>query len=488
MKRKIALLLVAILSVLLLFGCSSDKGVVSSAKSDKPSSVISESVSSTEPTVMVYLIGESEVTLEAGTEYIEQGATSEDNSEVIIKGTVNTAKAGEYVLQYTSATEGAAIIERKVKVVDNTPPVITLNGSKNMTVSAENFYKEKGASVTDLGDPDVKVTKTRSKTKDGVFKVTYTATDFSGNTASVARTVTIKDIVAPTVKLKGNTDIYVMRDSNYTDAGYTAKDDLDGDVTTSVSVSGSVDTAVCGAYTLTYTATDKSGNVGTATRVVHVYSMQADCPDRVYLTFDDGPNSTITSQVLDALKRNGVKATFFIIDYPESRKELVKRIVDEGHTLAIHTYNHDYSVCYASDSAYMNGLQIMHDKILADTGYDARIIRFPGGTSNTTSRKYSVGIMSRLAAKTVEAGYSYFDWNVDSGDASGNGVATSTIYNNVKKGLRRGRNNVVLMHDAYGKGTTVESLDDIINYCKANGYAVLPITMDTAPVRHKANN
>ncbi|MBQ2705166.1 MAG: polysaccharide deacetylase family protein [Clostridia bacterium] len=488
MKRKIALLVIGILSVLLLFGCSSDKGAASSAKSDKPSSVESAPVSSTEPTVMVYLVGEAEVTLEAGSEYVEQGATSADNSEIVIKGSVNTAKAGEYILQYTSVTEGAAVIERKVKIVDTTPPVITLNGIKNMTVSAESFYKEKGATATDLGDPNVKIKTTRTKTKKGVFKVTYTATDFSGNTSSATRTVTVKDIVAPTVKLKGNTDIYVMRDSRYTDAGYTAKDDLDGDVTASVSVSGSVNTAVCGAYTLTYAATDKSGNVGTATRVVHIFSMEADCPDRVYLTFDDGPNSTITPKVLDALKRNGVKATFFIIDYPESRKALVKRIVDEGHTLAIHTYNHDYSVCYASDAAYMNGLQIMHDKILADTGYDARIIRFPGGTSNTTSRKYSVGIMSRLAAKTVEAGYSYFDWNVDSGDASGNGVATSTIYNNVKKGLRRGRNNVVLMHDAYGKNTTVEALDDIINYCKANGYAVLPITMDTAPVRHKANN
>jgi len=369
------------------------------------------------------------------------------------------------------------------------PPVIKLNGNQYTTVSAESFYKEPGAKVYDLGDPSVKYKSSRSKTADGVFTVTYTATDFSGNTATVTRTVTIKDVVKPTIKLTGSADMYVMRDTAYNEPGFSAKDDLDGDVTDTVSVSGAVDTAVCGAYTLTYTVMDKAGNIGAVNRIVHIYSMQSDCPDRVYLTFDDGPNPTVTPQVLDALKRNNVKATFFIIDYTtDAERELVKRIVNEGHTLAIHSQSHVYATCYASDDAYMNGLQAMHDKIYADTGYDARIIRFPGGTSNTTSRKYCSGIMSRLAVRTVEAGYSYFDWNVDSGDASGNGVASSTIYNNVTKGLRRGRNNVVLMHDAYGKSTTASALDDIINYCKANGYAVLPITTDTVPVRHKANN
>ena len=482
MKRRLLALIVALVMIFLM-GCSSQQTDSSSNPTESKADV-----SSVEPLVNIALVGDANITLEAGQEYIEQGAVAEDNSQVIVSGEVNTAKAGEYVVTYTSSTPGAAKIERKITVTDNQPPVIKLVGNTKTTISAESFYKELGASVTDLGDPNVKCTAKRPKTKDGSFTVTYTATDFSGNTASVTRTVTIKDIVAPSIKLVGSTDMYVMRDTAYVEGGYSASDDLDGNITSSVAVSGWVNTAVCGAYNVTYSVTDKAGNVGTATRTVHVYSAQSDCPDRVYLTFDDGPNSTITPQVLDALKRNGVKATFFIINYPESRKALVQRIVNEGHTLAIHSYSHDYATCYASDAAYMNGLQIMHDKILADTGYDAKIIRFPGGTSNTSSRKYCSGIMSRLTQSTLAAGYIYFDWNIDSGDASGNGVASSTIANNVKNGLRRNRNNVVLMHDAYGKSTTVQALDDIINYCKANGYAILPITTDTLPVRHSAKN
>lgn len=482
MKRKLLQFLNLILVAVLFIGCA-EVASTSSVSSDRPTSDSSE-----EPTVGVTLCGDAEVTLEAGEEYIEWGAIADGNHTIVITGSVNTAQAGRYVLTYTANVEGTAKVERIVTVKDTAPPIITLKGSKSLTVSAEKLYKEQGATATDLGDPNVKVTSTRSMLKDGRFTVTYTATDFSGNTATAKRTVIVKDIVKPVIKLTGSTDMYVMRDSKFTDPGYTATDDLDGSLTKQVKISGTVNTALCGPYTVTYTVTDKAGNTSTTKRTVHVYSQQSDCPDRVYLTFDDGPTSTVTPKVLDALKRNNVKATFFIINYPDSRKALVKRIVDEGHTLAIHTYSHDYSVCYASDAAYMEGLKKMHDKILADTGYDAKIIRFPGGTSNTTSRKYSRGIMSRLAKKTVEAGYSYFDWNVDSGDASGNSVAKSKIYNNVTKGLKRGRNNVVLMHDAGGKSTTAAALDDIINYCKKNGYAVLPITEDTLPVRHKANN
>ncbi len=481
MKTKTTLIMCVVLVLTLLVSCTQLEQWGVGISSSMP-------VSSQTPTVSVTLCGEEHVVVEAGDEYIEQGAISEDNSAIIIKGVVDTSKAGRYEISYTSETKGAAKVTRVVEVVDNKPPVITLNGSKSVTVSAKKLYKEQGAKATDLGDPNVKVTAKQSQVKDGKFTVTYTATDASGNKATAKRTVTVKDIVKPVITLTGSAEMYVERDGKFSEPGYTATDDLDGGITKSVKVSGEVDTSACGLYLLTYTVADKAGNISVVKRSVHVYSQQADCPDRVYLTFDDGPNSTVTPKVLDALKRNNVKATFFIINYSDSRKDIVKRIVNEGHTLAIHTYNHDYSVCYASDEAYMQGLKAMHDKILADTGYDAKIIRFPGGTSNAVSKKYSSGIMTRLTQKVTQNGYIYFDWNVDSGDASGSNVSSKTIYNNVIKGLRRNRNNVVLMHDASGKGTTADSLDSIINYCKKNGYAVLPITEETLPVRHKPTN
>ncbi len=481
MKTKTTLLMCFVLMLTLIVGCTqTPQGDVSISSMLPANSAL--------PTVAVTLCGDEHVVIEAGEEYLEWGAISEDNSAIIIKGAVDTSRAGRYVLSYTSHTPGAAVVDRVVEVTDHKPPVITLNGSKSVTVSSEKMYKDQGVKVTDLGDPNVKVTTQRSQLKDGKFTVTYTATDLSGNTAQMKRTVTVKDIVKPVIKLTGSAELYVERDGKYTDEGFTATDDLDGNVTGRVKVEGKVDTSVCGLYVLTYTVADKAGNITAVKRTVHVYSQQADCPDRVYLTFDDGPNSTVTPKVLDALKRNNVKATFFIINYPDSRKDIVKRIVDEGHTLAIHTYNHDYSVCYASDAAYMQGLKNMHDKILADTGYDAKIIRFPGGTSNAVSKNYNRGIMTRLSKKVTESGYIYFDWNVDSGDAAGSNVSSKTIYNNVVKGLRRNRNNVVLMHDAGGKGTTAAALDNIISYCKKNGYAVLPITEETLPVRHKPTN
>ena len=478
MKLK-AVLYACLIFVLVLFcSCAADNEASVSVSSTAP-------ISSVEPQVTLTLLGEKEITLEAGTAYTDLGATADEGYEVEVSGAVDTGKSGKYVLTYSA---GDATVKRTVTVVDTKAPAIKLNGNAQTYASSEALYKEQGAAVSDNSSAKSKLDIKRSAVKDGAFTVTYTATDAAGNKSTVHRKVIVKDIVKPTVKLVGSADMYVERDSSYTEAGFSATDDLDGDITSLVEVSGSVDITKSGAYTITYTVSDKAGNKTVVKRVVHIYSQQSDCPDRVYLTFDDGPTSTITPKVLDALKRNNVKATFFIINYPESRKALVQRVVNEGHTLAIHAYSHDYKTCYSSADAYMQGLEKMRAKILADTGYDARIIRFPGGTSNSVSKSYCKGVMTELCRRTVEEGYSSFDWNVSSQDATGQKVTSSQIYNNVVNGLRRNRNNVVLMHDAAYKNATVASLDDIINYCKKNGYAVLPITADTVPVRHKPNN
>ena len=163
-------------------------------------------------------------------------------------------------------------------------------------------------------------------------------------------------------------------------------------------------------------------------------------------------------------------------------------MINEGHTVAIHGYSHDYAKIYASDEAFMQNIYKLRDRLLADFGYNATIIRFPGGSSNTVSASYNKGIMTRLAARVQQEGFSYFDWNVSSGDASATKRTKTQIYNAVVKGLRPGRNNVVLMHDAGGKQTTVDALQDIINYAKANGYVLAPITPGTAPVHHGIAN
>ena len=186
---------------------------------------------------------------------------------------------------------------------------------------------------------------------------------------------------------------------------------------------------------------------------------------------------------MDILKEEGVKATFFVTGYGPD--ELIKREYDEGHTVALHTNVHDYARVYASDEAYFEDLYAIQERVKRITGVESKIIRFPGGSSNTVSRHYSTGIMSRLTKEVVNRGFKYYDWNVSSGDA-GNTTLASGVYNNVISGLRPTRENMVLMHDV--KSYTRDALRDIIRYGKENGYIFEKITMDTDMVTQRVNN
>ena len=206
----------------------------------------------------------------------------------------------------------------------------------------------------------------------------------------------------------------------------------------------------------------------------------------IYLTFDDGPSLSITPKILDILKKKNVKATFFILNYDGKKEEIVKREVNEGHTVAIHGYSHDYKEIYQSEEIYMQNIKKLQDKIKASTGYNATITRFPGGSSNTVSR-YNPGIMTRLTKKVVDSGYKYFDWNVTSGDA-GEARNSTDVYNNVVKNLSKSKSNVVLMHDFNGNTKTLNALESIIDYGIQNGYTFSKITESTKMVTHSVNN
>ena len=191
--------------------------------------------------------------------------------------------------------------------------------------------------------------------------------------------------------------------------------------------------------------------------------------------------------MLDVLKEYNVKATFFLVDY-SAHPEHVKRAIDEGHTIAIHGFSHDYSIIYVSPEAGLENITKLHDKLVADFNYATNLTRFPGGSSNTISRNYCEGVMSKLCPLAEKAGYNYFDWNISSDDATVGGLSADTIASNVINGLRTGRNNVVLMHDSYGKDTSAEALAAIIKYGLENGYTFAGLSSDTEPVHHPINN
>ncbi len=207
----------------------------------------------------------------------------------------------------------------------------------------------------------------------------------------------------------------------------------------------------------------------------------------IYMTFDDGPSSYSTPKVLNILKKNNVKATFFEIKPAKENYKLTQRVIDEGHTLAIHGYSHSYNVIYKSDEAYHSNLTKLQKLFYKKFGVWSTQTRFPGGSSNTVSRHYSHGIMTRLSKKVHKWGFKYQDWNVSSGDAGGANNADQ-VYKYVKSGIQKGRSNVILMHDFSGNDKTINALQRIIDYGKANGFEFRAMTAATNEVHHGVNN
>ena len=201
---------------------------------------------------------------------------------------------------------------------------------------------------------------------------------------------------------------------------------------------------------------------------------------KVYLTFDDGP-SIYTERILEILKENDVKATFFVIGKTDDySKKMYNKILEEGHTLAMHSYSHEYSSIYSSVKAFKNDLHKI-EKLLTDvTGQKPQYYRFPGGSSNTVSDIS----MKKFIACLNEENITYFDWNVINGDAVSRTVPKDEIVNNVMSGIEGNDTSIVLMHDAGAKETTVEALPEIIKKIKKQGAHILPIDESTKVIQH----
>ena len=206
-------------------------------------------------------------------------------------------------------------------------------------------------------------------------------------------------------------------------------------------------------------------------------------PKKIALTFDDGPSSN-TDQILDILKDYDVKATFFVVGKTDERSvKAYQRIVEEGHTLAMHSYSHRYDEIYESKEAFARDLNSLQEYLYETTGVWPRIYRFPGGSSNTVSKVD----MQELIEYLTDIGITYFDWNVASGDAVSRTLPAETIVNNCLSGIEKQKESVILMHDASNKGTTIEALPQIIEAIQEQGDAeLLPITDETVPVQHIA--
>ena len=198
----------------------------------------------------------------------------------------------------------------------------------------------------------------------------------------------------------------------------------------------------------------------------------------VYLTFDDGPTPNNTPRILEILKKNNIKATFFVIGIGKNFKDY-KKITDQGHSIGLHSFTHEYKKVYANEDSFFKEFYQIHDAIKSTTGQDVKIIRFPGGSSNTiASKALKTAIINRLTRE----GFVYFDWNCDSTDASGNNVPVAKL---VKYGVCTTHPDInVLMHDTNAKKTTVQALQQIIDGYKKAGYTFETLNVNSPRIQH----
>lgn len=423
--------------------------------------------------------------------YIEYGANAsflnEDlTSKIKITNNVDNTKVGTYYVTYEIKTGNYNLKkERIVKVVDKKIPVITLEGEQEYNVCPNKEFKEIGFTALDEYDGDITNKVAVDKKKNEII---YSVKDSSNNSFTITRKINYVDKEKPVITLKGNNTMYLNVNEKFREPGYTASDNCDGDITNKVVSTGSVDISKIGTYTISYKVTDTNGNTTTVQRKI-VVSNKTDPNSGVvkkgaiYLTFDDGPSAITTLSILDILKEENVKATFFVTN--NGPDYLIKRMYDDGHTVALHTASHDYSKIYSSVDNYFADLKKVSDRVKRITGQTSKIVRFPGGSSNTISRRYSSGIMTTLSNELFSRGYRYYDWNIDSGDAS-TSKTKEAVYNRVVNNLSKNRANIVLMHDI--KSPTRDAIRDIIRYGKQNGYTFEKIDMDTYMVRQKINN
>lgn len=183
----------------------------------------------------------------------------------------------------------------------------------------------------------------------------------------------------------------------------------------------------------------------------------------VYLTFDDGPSDRVTPKILDVLKEEKVKATFFIVGKNAAmRKYILKREFDEGHSIGVHSYSHVYKEIYSSPESLLNDIDKCNRIIKEVTGSISTLYRFPGG---------SYGLDEKYINAVTAHGFQYVDWNASMRDAEIVNATPSQLYDAAVATSAASNRVVLLAHDITTKSATAEALKDVIHYFKNNGYA-----------------
>lgn len=383
---------------------------------------------------------------------------------------------------------------------------IELHGEKEIVLEYKQEYQEQGASASFLGIP-LKVSKKGEidSSKLGEQKVSYLISNRLGVMKKKTRKVYVKDLTPPVLKLLGEEVVTLNVGEPYKEAGFTLKDDVDGDLTNSVVVENTVDINKVGTYEILYMGEDKSKNQVTKKRTVHIieemkyldsyddvdnlaktwwtgnksnherpefgagateeelkpYDAYYMGPDGkvIYLTFDEGSNDTYVEEIVDVLNKNDVKATFFFCKtYIVTNPDLMKKIVNSGHSVGNHTQNHEAMYQYASKNrfkTFIEEIQSVEQAFYEATGKSMdKVYREPAG--NWSYRDLQI---------IKDMGYKSYFWSADYYDFA----YDSTKEHAYQSLLAKYHNGAIYLIHPKNKGN-YEALDDFIKTLKELGY------------------
>lgn len=411
-------------------------------------------------------------------EFIKKVKDGNKEDVTIDSSQVNVNKIGEYSVVYKYHDDKEVV---KVNVVDTTAPEFDVKSKKvalNQTVDPNSLVQN----IKDATKTSVKFKKEYRFDKLGKNEVEVIVEDEAKNkTVKKVIVEVVKDETAPEI-IASNTSILVGTKTDLKSL-VTLKDDFDSEPTVTIE-EGEFNVDKVGSYQVKFIAKDASGNQSEKTITIQVIDKTSKNEKVVYLTFDDGP-SKYTPEVLNILEKYNCKATFFITGMNASYRKYIKVAHDQGHTIGLHTYSHNYSKVYASVDAYFEDLEKVGQLAKEYIGFVPKYIRFPGGGSNTISARYTKGIMTKLTKMVEEKGYKYYDWNAENGD----GYAKMSQSEMLKRATASSANQImILMHDANGKQNTVDILPKVIEYYQKRGYTFKAIDDSSIVPHQRVNN
>lgn len=452
--------------------------------------------SKTEPEkkVMIELNGQENINILVGSTYEDEGFTLKLADEIIPQEAITYQKAdninpevvGDYKVEYSLEYEGKIYeLERTVSVIDDIPPVITVNNEVIELYKCKKTEKNNLNYIATDNYDGVITENVKEEVLENTIRLSVS--DSSNNFTSVEIPYVLADDVK-LLKLEGTDIVYTKKGNEYQDFGVKVYNSCDKEIELAVEVTNNVNTEEIGEYSVVYELKIEDKIITTERKVV-VYEEVARLTNPeiaaekiVYLTFDDGPGR-YTQDILDILDKYNAKATFFITNQFKDYLPLIKDEYARGHTVAIHTSTHKWSI-YRSLENYLRDFYEVDKTIYEYTGVHSKLFRFPGGASNAISESFSDGVVSAISSHLSKRGYISYDWNVDSSDAAG--ANKETVVKNVIEGINEKKVSVVLLHDI--KKATRDGLEEILQYGQENGYQFLALDETSPTIHHGIRN